>query len=64
MGVSNEVGGDFYDAFRDQDSSWLVVGDVCGKGAEAAALTGFLRYTTVALAGEGTGPADVLPVAT
>jgi hypothetical protein len=60
MGVSNEVGGDFYDAFRAQDSSWLVVGDVCGKGAEAAALTGFLRYTTVALAGEGMGPADIL----
>jgi sigma-B regulation protein RsbU (phosphoserine phosphatase) len=37
-----------------------VVGDVCGKGAEAAALTGFLRHTTVALAREGRGPAEVL----
>ena len=60
MGAGNDVGGDFYDAFRDGDSSWLVVGDVCGKGAEAAALTGFLRHTTVALAREGRGPAEVL----
>ena len=60
MGAGNDVGGDFYDAFRDEESSWLVVGDVCGKGAEAAALTGFLRHTTVALAREGRGPAEVL----
>jgi hypothetical protein len=60
MGVGNDVGGDFYDAFRDEESAWLVVGDVCGKGAEAAALTGFLRHTTVALAREGRGPAEVL----
>ena len=37
MGAGSEVGGDFYDAFGDRDSCWLVVGDVCGKGAEAAA---------------------------
>ncbi len=60
MGASNEVGGDFYDAFGDRESFWLVVGDVCGKGAEAAALTGFLRHTTVAHAGKGMSPAAVL----
>ena len=60
MGAGNEVGGDFYDVFGDRESWWLVVGDVCGKGAEAAALTGFLRHTTVAYAREGIGPADVL----
>jgi Stage II sporulation protein E (SpoIIE)/GAF domain len=60
MGAGNEVGGDFYDAFGDRHSFWLVVGDVCGKGAEAAALTGFLRHTTVAHAGQGMSPAAVL----
>ena len=59
-GAGNEVGGDFYDAFGDRESCWLVVGDVCGKGAEAAALTGFLRYTTVAHAREGDSPGGVL----
>jgi serine phosphatase RsbU (regulator of sigma subunit) len=59
-GAGNEVGGDFYDAFGDLDSFWLVVGDVCGKGAEAAALTGFLRHTTIAYAREGDSPGKVL----
>ena len=57
MGAGEEVGGDFYDAFGDRASCWLVVGDVCGKGAEAAALTGFLRHTTAAYAREETSPA-------
>ena len=60
MGAGNEVGGDFYDAFGDGESCWLVVGDVCGKGAEAAALTGFLRHTTVAHARESRSPGRVL----
>jgi sigma-B regulation protein RsbU (phosphoserine phosphatase) len=60
MGAGNEVGGDFYDVFLDQGNCWLVVGDVCGKGAEAAVLTGFLRNTIVAYAREGAGPARVL----
>jgi hypothetical protein len=60
MGAGSEVGGDFYDVFGDHDGFWLVVGDVCGKGAEAAVLTGFLRHTTVAYAREETGPARVL----
>jgi serine phosphatase RsbU (regulator of sigma subunit) len=60
MGAGNEVGGDFYDVFGERDSCWLVVGDVCGKGAEAAVLTGFLRHTTLAYAREERAPADVL----
>jgi serine phosphatase RsbU (regulator of sigma subunit) len=60
MGAGEEVGGDFYDAFGDRESCWLVVGDVCGKGAEAAALTGFLRHTTAAYAREEASPARVL----
>jgi hypothetical protein len=60
MGVGEEVGGDFYDAFGDRGSCWLIVGDVCGKGAEAAALTGFLRHTAAAYAREERSPARVL----
>jgi hypothetical protein len=60
MGPGSEVGGDFYDVFGDRESFWLVVGDVCGKGAEAAALTAFLRHTSVAYARDGMSPAAVL----
>ena len=50
-GEGNEVGGDFYDVFETGDGSWaLVVGDVCGKGAEAAAVTALARYTLRAAA--------------
>jgi GAF domain-containing protein len=60
LGAGSEVGGDFYDAFGDEHGCWLVVGDVCGKGAEAAALTGFLRHTTVAYARDAESPRKVL----
>lgn len=40
-----EVGGDFYDVFAVGDEWVLVIGDVCGKGAEAASLTALARYT-------------------
>lgn len=44
-GTGAEIGGDFYDAFQLSGDSWLVaVGDVCGKGAEAAAMTTATRY--------------------
>jgi PAS domain S-box-containing protein len=50
-GEGNEVGGDFYDVFQRTDSSWIVaLGDVCGKGAEAAALTALARFTLRAAA--------------
>ena len=43
-GAGNEVGGDFYDVFGMRDGRWgVAVGDVCGKGAEAAAITGLAR---------------------
>jgi serine phosphatase RsbU (regulator of sigma subunit) len=46
-----EVGGDFYDAFRIDDRRWgLVIGDVCGKGAAAAAVTGTARHSLRAAA--------------
>jgi GAF domain-containing protein len=44
-GEQNEVGGDFYDAFEVPGGWMIVVGDVAGRGAEAAALTSLSRYT-------------------
>jgi PAS domain S-box-containing protein len=44
-GEENLVGGDFYDAFETPSGWMLLVGDVTGRGAEAAALTGQARHT-------------------
>jgi sigma-B regulation protein RsbU (phosphoserine phosphatase) len=55
------VGGDFYDVIRTGRASWaLMLGDVCGKGAAAAALTALTRYSARAAAMQGGGPAAVL----
>src|SRR4051794_9311211 len=49
-GVDAVVGGDFYDLFPVGHETWCyVVGDVCGTGAEAAAVTGLARHTIRAL---------------
>ena len=56
-----QVGGDFYDLFRTGRTTWAVVmGDVCGKGVEAASLTGLVRYTIRAAAMQTTRPARIL----
>lgn len=44
-GAENEVGGDFYDAFPIAGGWMLVIGDVTGRGAQAAAITAQARYT-------------------
>ena len=45
-GSQNQVGGDFYDVFPSGDGIWTaVIGDVSGKGAEAAALTALARHS-------------------
>jgi PAS domain S-box-containing protein len=44
-GEQNDVGGDFYDAFAVPGGWMVLVGDVAGRGAEAAALTSLSRYT-------------------
>ena len=44
-GEQNDVGGDFYDVFEVPGGWMVVVGDVAGRGAEAAALTSLSRYT-------------------
>jgi PAS domain S-box-containing protein len=60
-GDGNEVGGDFYDLFDTGAARWAVVmGDVCGKGARAAALTGLARYTLRAAAMREERPSAVL----
>lgn len=60
-GEVNEVGGDFYDLFKAGDDSWrFAIGDVCGTGPEAAAVTGLARHTLRLLAREGYGVAAVL----
>jgi serine phosphatase RsbU (regulator of sigma subunit) len=60
-GEGNEVGGDFYDCFATGDGNWaLVIGDVCGKGAEAATLTALARYTLRAAAQHTRRPQAVL----
>ena len=50
-GNGDEVGGDFYDVFQIAEDDWVVVlGDVCGKGVEAAVVTSLVRHTVRALA--------------
>ena len=56
-GRSNDVGGDFYDVFEAGDGEWaIVVGDVVGKGAQAAAITALVRATLQAAVLRGDGP--------
>ena len=53
-GEGNEVGGDFYDVFEVAGGRWrFAIGDVCGKGPEAAAVTGLTRHALRILAMEG-----------
>ena len=60
-GEDHEVGGDFYDLFETSDDHWFaVIGDVCGKGAEAAAVTALVRYTIRAAAARRHSPAAIL----
>lgn len=70
-GEANEVGGDFYDVFAVADGAdgaddaggarWrFAIGDVCGTGPEAAAVTGLARHTLRILAAEGHPVADVM----
>jgi serine phosphatase RsbU (regulator of sigma subunit) len=62
-GHGNEVGGDFYDLWRiDDDRFGFCIGDVCGKGAPAAAVTALTRHTirTASLIAPSPDPAAVL----
>jgi serine phosphatase RsbU (regulator of sigma subunit)/anti-sigma regulatory factor (Ser/Thr protein kinase) len=66
-GVGNEVGGDFYDFFRTagpggdgHERFAFAVGDVCGKGPEAAAVTGLARHALRLLSRRGDDIPSVL----
>ena len=62
-GGGGEIGGDFYDVFETGPDEWAVIlGDVCGKGPEAAAVTALARYTTRAAAMRDREPSSVLGV--
>jgi serine phosphatase RsbU (regulator of sigma subunit)/PAS domain-containing protein len=55
-----EVSGDFYDVFPVQGGWAITVGDVCGKGQEAAAMTAAARHAIRVLAHWNPDPVDVL----
>src|SRR3954469_8031124 len=60
-GEAYEVGGDFYDVFRSGSRSWTaVIGDVCGKGPEAASLTALARYTVRTASSPDNAPSEIL----
>jgi serine phosphatase RsbU (regulator of sigma subunit) len=56
-----EVGGDFYDVVPMPDGRWLVViGDVSGKGVQAATVTGLVRDVIRVLVRDGRTPPELL----
>jgi serine phosphatase RsbU (regulator of sigma subunit) len=59
-GEGHEVGGDFYDLFRIGREWAVVIGDVCGRGPRAAALTALARHTIRADAAYEPTPRRVL----
>jgi sigma-B regulation protein RsbU (phosphoserine phosphatase) len=60
-GDGEEVGGDFYDVFQVADDDWVVaIGDVCGKGVDAAVLTALVRYALRGAAVRQDCPSDML----
>jgi serine phosphatase RsbU (regulator of sigma subunit) len=60
-GEGIEVGGDFYDFFRARDGAVAaLIGDVCGKGPEAASVTALARHTLRAAAAYEARPSKVL----
>lgn len=58
---ADQVGGDFFDVFRVDENDWgFFLGDVCGKGADAAVVTALARHTLRAAAVYAGDPQDVL----
>ena len=50
-GDGSMVGGDFYDIFEFESADWLIaIGDVCGKGVDAAVVAGLARFSLRAAA--------------
>lgn len=60
-GDGEEVGGDLYDLFEVAPDDWVaVIGDVQGKGVDAAVVTALIRYTVRAAAVRHSQPSGVL----
>jgi serine phosphatase RsbU (regulator of sigma subunit)/anti-sigma regulatory factor (Ser/Thr protein kinase) len=60
-GDTADVGGDFYDVVPLRDDRWLVaIGDVSGKGVQAATVTGLVREVIRALARGGRPLPEIL----
>jgi GAF domain-containing protein len=60
-GEGIELGGDFYDLFPAGDGAWTtLIGDVQGKGPDAAAVTALARHTMRAAAAYESRPSGVL----
>ncbi|WP_019874509.1 ATP-binding SpoIIE family protein phosphatase [Sporichthya polymorpha] len=58
---TGDVGGDFYDVFGVRRNRWFVsMGDICGKGSQAAVMTGAVREVMRALIGEDRATANML----
>ncbi|MBI3911018.1 MAG: PAS domain-containing protein [Armatimonadetes bacterium] len=56
-----DVGGDFYDVFETSPGAWaMVIGDVAGKGVDAAAVTALARHTLRAVAMRAHRPSQIL----
>jgi PAS domain S-box-containing protein len=63
-GTQNHVGGDFYDVWTSADRSFgITVGDVSGKGAEAASVTALARHSVRIASRYDRTPSSVLAVA-
>jgi serine phosphatase RsbU (regulator of sigma subunit) len=61
-GDGSLIGGDFYDVLPHEHGVDLVIGDVTGKGARAAALTAQVRHTVRTAAHYEAAPSGVLDV--
>jgi serine phosphatase RsbU (regulator of sigma subunit)/PAS domain-containing protein len=59
-GRAQDAGGDFYDVYPARDGWGVSIGDVCGKGQDAAAVTAAARHAIRVLAHWEPDPAKVL----
>ena len=55
-----EIGGDLYDLLPTEDGCWVLVGDVAGKGSEAAGVSVAVRHAVRGLTREVDEPEEVL----
>jgi len=58
---ASEVGGDFYDLINTVEDGWIcAIGDMRGKGVEAASVTALARYTIRAVTMKDDRPSEIL----